>query len=71
MTRSEARERVRFYCAKAGVEEKFGCHSYRATGITSHLKNGGSLDQAQRIAAHSSISTTELNDRRKDEVAVK
>jgi integrase/recombinase XerD len=53
------------------VEEKFGCHSYRATGITSHLKNGGSLDQAQRIAAHSSISTTELNDRRKDEVAVK
>jgi site-specific recombinase XerD len=70
LTRSKAWERVRIYCARARVEEKFGCHSYRATGITAHLKNGGSLDQAQRIAAHSSISTTRLYDRRKDEVAV-
>lgn len=70
LTRSKVWERVRFYCARAGVEEKFGCHSYRATGITAHLRNGGSLDHAQRIATHSSISTTRLYDRDKDEVAV-
>lgn len=63
-------ERVRHYCRIAGIEEKFGCHSHRATGITAHLKNGGSLDQAQKIAAHSSVATTKLYDRRDDTVTV-
>ena len=28
------------------------CHTFRATGITAYLENGGSLEHAQRIAAH-------------------
>jgi hypothetical protein len=36
----------------------------RATGITNYLKNGGTLEVAQRIASHADSRTTELYDRR-------
>ena len=31
---------------------RFGCHNFRATGITAYLENGGTLEKAQQIAAH-------------------
>src|ERR1700736_1240998 len=33
--------------AAAGIETKLGNHSFRATGITAYLKNGGTLEKAQ------------------------
>ena len=33
-------------------------HTFRATGITAYLLNGGTLERAQRIAAHESPRTT-------------
>ena len=46
------------------------CHTFRATGITAYLLNGGTLDRAQAIAAHESPRTTKLYDRTADEVTV-
>ena len=39
-----------------------GCHTFRATGITAYLSNGGSRKRAA-IAAHESPWTTKLYDR--------
>ena len=45
-------------------------HTFRATGITAYLLNGGTLERAQAIAAHESPRTTKLYDRTDDEVTV-
>ena len=52
----------------AGIGTKVGCHSFRATGITEYLKNGGKLEIAQQMANHESARTTGLYDRRTDQV---
>jgi site-specific recombinase XerD len=54
----------------AGVKTKIGNHTFRATGITAYLKNGGTLEHAQQIANHSSPRTTKLYDRRTDEISL-
>jgi integrase len=46
--------------------EAIGCHTFRATGITTYLANGGALEHAQEKAAHESPRTTKLYDRTKD-----
>ena len=46
------------------------CHTYRATGITAYLSNGGTLERAQQIAGHASPKTTKLYDRTADTVTV-
>ena len=46
------------------------CHTFRATGITTYLKNGGTLEHAQQIAAHESPRTTKLYDRTSDQASV-
>ena len=43
-----------------------GNHSFRATGITAYLANGGALEHAQAMAAHGSPRTTKLYDRTKE-----
>jgi integrase len=48
---------------KAGLNERICCHTFRATGITAYLENGGTLENAQVIAAHESPRTTKLYDR--------
>jgi integrase len=45
--------------AAAGIETKLGNHSFRATGITAYLKNGGTLEKAAAMANHASTRTTE------------
>jgi hypothetical protein len=42
-------------------------HSFRATGITAYLNAGGTLENAQAMAAHESPCTTKLYDRTGDE----
>ena len=46
------------------------CHTFRATGITAYLLNGGTLERAQAIAAHESPRTTKLYDRTADTITV-
>ena len=52
----------------AGIRTRIGCHSFRATGITEYLRNGGKLEIAQQMANHESARTTGLYDRRTDQV---
>ena len=54
----------------AGIQTKLSCHSFRATGITTYLQNGGKLEVAQQMAGHESARTTGLYDRRNDSVAL-
>ena len=56
--------------AAAEVWTKIGCHSFRATGITEYLRNGGKLEVAQQMANHESSRTTGLYDRRQDGVSL-
>jgi len=46
------------------------CHTFRATGITAFLENGGTIENAQAIAAHESPRTTKLYDRTSDEITL-
>jgi site-specific recombinase XerD len=54
----------------AGIMTKIGNHSCRATGITAYLKNGGKLETAKAIANHASTRTTQLYDRREDNLTL-
>ena len=56
--------------AAASVATRIGCHSFRATGITEYLRNGGKLEVAQQMANHESARTTGLYDRRQDQVSL-
>jgi len=56
--------------ASGGIETKIGNHTFRATGITAYLKNGGALETAAAMANHSSTRTTQLYDRRSDQVSL-
>jgi len=38
----------------AGIESKIGNHTFRATGITAYLKNGGMFEKAATMANHAS-----------------
>ena len=61
---------VRRRAAAASIETKIGNHTFRATGITAYLKNGGTLEKAAAMANHASTRTTQLYDRRRDEVSL-
>lgn len=61
---------VRRRAAAAEIGTAIGNHSFRATGITAYLKNGGTLETAATMANHSSTRTTQLYDRRPDDVTL-
>ena len=56
--------------AAAGIATKLGNHSFRATGITAYLKNGGTLEKAAQMANHASTRTTQLYDCRREELSL-
>jgi integrase/recombinase XerD len=67
MTRSDVLRMVKRRAAAAGIGiERVCCHTFRATGITAYLDNGGTIENAQAIAAHESPRTTKLYDRTAD-----
>jgi integrase/recombinase XerD len=68
LSQADAYRMVRRRAKAAGIKTKIGNHTFRATGITAYLKNGGKLEIAQQIAAHESSRTTGLYDRRDDDV---
>ena len=61
---------IRRRAEAAGIKTKIGNHSFRATGITAYLKNGGTLEKAASMANHVSTRTTQLYDRRRDEMSL-
>lgn len=55
--------------AELGTRARIGCHTFRATGITAYLEAGGTLENAQAMAAHESPRTTKY-DRTGDEITL-
>jgi site-specific recombinase XerD len=70
LDRKDAFAMVQRRAKTAGIRTKIGCHTFRATGITIYLTNGGDLEKAQQMAAHESPRTTKLYDRRSDVVSL-
>jgi len=66
MDQSAAWRMIRRRAAAAGIQAPIGNHTFRATGITAYLSNGGALEHAQEMAAHESPRTTKLYDRTKE-----
>jgi site-specific recombinase XerC len=61
---------VRRRATAAGIDTLIGNHTFRATGITAYLKNGGTLENAATMANHASTRTTQLYDRRRDDISL-
>lgn len=70
MSQADVYRMIRRRAAAAAVATRIGCHSFRATGITEYLRNGGKLEIAQQMANHESARTTGLYDRRQDQVSL-
>ena len=70
LPQASAFQMVRRRARAAGIATAIGNHTFRATGITAYLKNGGTLETAARMAGHASTRTTQLYDRRSDEVTL-
>jgi len=48
---------VRRRALAAGIQTLIHNHTFRATGITAYLKNGGTLENAAAMANHASTRT--------------
>ena len=59
MGQPDAWRMIRRRAAAVGIFAPIGNHSFRATGITAYLSNGGALEHAQEMAAHESPRTDE------------
>jgi integrase len=70
LSRDNAFRMIQRRARQAGIQTRIGCHTFRATGITIYLTNGGDLEKAQQMAAHESPRTTKLYDRRNDVVSL-
>lgn len=70
MGQADAWRMIQRRALAAGIDTAIGCHSFRATGITEYLRNGGKLEIAQQMANHESARTTGLYDRRNDQVSL-
>lgn len=71
LAQSDAHQMIRRRMKAAGFpDSRAGNHTFRATGITAYLKNGGTLEKAAAMANHASTRTTQLYDRRSDEVSL-
>jgi integrase/recombinase XerD len=70
MTRTDVLRMVKRRAFEAGLPSSTCCHTFRATGITAYLENGGTIENAQVIAAHESPRTTKLYDRTSDEITL-
>jgi site-specific recombinase XerD len=70
MNRVDAWRMVQRRAEALGMKVRIGCHTFRATGITAYLESGGTLENAQAMAAHESPRTTKLYDRTGDEITL-
>jgi integrase/recombinase XerD len=70
MTRTDVLRMGKRRALAAGLLYSTCCHTFRATGITAYLENGGTIGNAQAIAAHESPRTTKPYDRTSDEITL-
>lgn len=70
MSRFDAYKMIRRRAEDARISSDIACHTFRATGITEYLRNGGTIEHAQQIAAHESPRTTKLYDRTSDAISL-
>lgn len=70
MTRTDVLRMIKRRAMAAALPASTCCHTFRATGITTYLENGGTIENAQAIAAHESPRTTKLYDRTADEITL-
>jgi integrase/recombinase XerD len=70
LSRNDALRMIKRRAKRIGLSDKICCHTFRATGITAYLENGGTVENAQAIAAHESPRTTKLYDRTSDEITL-
>ena len=70
LTRRVVLAMIKRRASAAGLPASTCCHTFRATGITAYLSNGGTLEHAQQIAGHASPRTTKLYDRTADTVTL-
>lgn len=70
LARTDALRMIKRRALAAGLPTAVCCHTIRATGITAYLENGGTIENAQAIAAHESPRTTKLYDRTKDKLTL-
>ena len=70
LPQANAYQMIRRRARGAEIATKIGNHTFRATGITAYLKNGGTLEKAAAMANHASTRTTQLYDRRRDEMSL-
>ncbi len=70
LARADVLRMVKRRADAAGLPISTCCHTFRATGITAYMANGGTLENAQAIAAHASPRTTKLYDRSSDAITL-
>lgn len=70
MDRNDALRMIKRRARQAGVSPRICCHTFRATGITEYMRNGGTLEKAQQMAAHASSKTTNMYNRVHDSVSL-
>jgi integrase/recombinase XerD len=70
LARRNALDMVKRRAIAAGLSDRVCCHTFRATGITAYLENGGTIEHAQQIACHESPKTTKLSDRTSDQITL-
>lgn len=70
MDPNDALRMIKRRAGEAGLSPDVCCHTFRATGITAYLENGGTIEKAQQIAAHESPKTTKLYDRTSDQITL-
>jgi site-specific recombinase XerD len=68
MSRTDVLKMVKRRAEQLGIRTPIRCHSFRATGVTNYLENGGQLDHAQTMCGHSSAKTTKVYDRREQRI---
>lgn len=70
LPQANAWELVNRRAKAAGIKTAVCNHTFRGTGITAYLANGGTLERAQHMANHASTRTTQLYDRRSDKTTL-
>jgi integrase/recombinase XerD len=70
MTRIDVFRMIKRRAEAAALPYSTCCHTFRATGITTYMQNGGVLEHAQQIAAHKSPRTTKPIRSYQDEISL-
>jgi len=70
LSRTDVLKMIKRRARRAGLPASTCCHTFRGTGITAFLENGGTIENAQAIAGHESPRTTKLYDRTCDEITL-